>query len=1334
MKYELGRLGPENFEHMIQSLVQGIAGLSTSVFGAGPDGQREAVIEGVECSINGTPPTHGRTVVQAKYKSPDTKTDDWSWLSENLTKELDGFRKKAKSHPALIPETYLFFTNIALTPVLDKGVHDKAQNLAAKYKDVISDIRLFGLDDIRAMLENNRDVARSYSGFLLPGDVLETMQHILEEIGNERFEDLIEYARQMFREDSPVRLEQAGSVLSRTINLRNVYTDLEAKSLGSSGEDISQIARYIISLGNRIQKRSRAESGVSREGFPKRSENAPEHNMVLIGSAGQGKSTLCQYICQIYRAALLRRFKHCEPEISEYLSGDDITEDGCLCCERFPIQISLRNFAAWLNKQSEDGNRSVLAYILSRINAKAQAQLSIPDLRSLFSAYPWVFLFDGLDEVPASSNRGEVLWQIQVFLDMDLIDSCCDSLVICTSRPQGYDAAFSTDRYRHFELQDMSKPLCERYIERLLIHLEDNSDERDRYRRILYKALDDPIVSKLMTTPLYTAIIVILVKMGGTPPSKRYELFHDYCETVIRRERQKGTLPTLNDSYDWITALHAQLGFLLQIESESSKNAAAELSATRCKTIIVQFLRYECHDGDIQEKAEELYKAITKRLSFLSEVNGADQEDSVVFPLRSIQEYFASEWLITFSDENILSEALEIISISSYWRNVFLFAAGFFIKHRERRNINEAYFRICLRNNGDENYRWDGSEVCQVTLQGSWLALDLLCDNLFSRASDQQRFLRVAAKLIETDYDGIDLRKKLMQLPLKTAEDFLKDHIIPHIREATRINDSLFLFLWDLSNRGSELAYRSLETICDTDLNFSFDTAYNATELGAKHIGDKALGKLIYWLTEDGAGDFSFMLFKRETYEACILEYLTRTVQEELPLPLLRLLVYQQLFLSIFEEDESSIPSELASRNALLQSLIEDQELQNFLRLFGGNRDSPFCQSIFQYANHPCLVRLEAAFDTAQLSELAALMAFLSSPSQAGLVRLIKSYTSIPAKYHSVFTFLLNNCNWLLTELAGYLNKGTTAEELINHYDSTNFEDCLHRDAYYRELEESEDYDTITRTGNWRHFSHPYAVLSARALHCVLEVAEESNIDESLIANLSYSLREAAVFTPELAEFCMRHFHRLLQSREGIGLALRTFAYVERSSLVSGQLFFPEDITVSSVYLYLVRDLTNEILDRVEMLVGLGGKYLQSYSFLVFLTPQLRFSSRIKIFADAATRNFADVKATGNRAALLGCVLCMLSGSMSDEQKELIRSCQTELFDDILISRFWYRIMRIASIEGQLFIHEILRQLQNSEATADLICRYTSSIREDQESRPVNQEQLTTLAKSAHSD
>ena len=104
MKHELNRLGPDGFEQMIQALMSKLFGIRVKIYGDGPDRQREAVIDNAHYQINNSVEVLGRTIVQAKYKSSDWKTADWTWLRSNRKKELDNFAKKAKKEPTFLPE------------------------------------------------------------------------------------------------------------------------------------------------------------------------------------------------------------------------------------------------------------------------------------------------------------------------------------------------------------------------------------------------------------------------------------------------------------------------------------------------------------------------------------------------------------------------------------------------------------------------------------------------------------------------------------------------------------------------------------------------------------------------------------------------------------------------------------------------------------------------------------------------------------------------------------------------------------------------------------------------------------------------------------------------------------------------------------------------------------------------------------------------------------------------------------------------------------------------------------------------------------------------------
>lgn len=89
-------------------------------------------------------------------------------------------------------------------------------------------------------------------------------------------------------------------------------------------------------------------------------------------------------------------------------------------------------------------------------------------MRQMLERLAWIFIFDGLDEVPGSSNRGEVLRQIELFISAELREAYCDCIIIGTTRMQGYNDDFDERRYKHMEVSELSRTDCEKYITKLL--------------------------------------------------------------------------------------------------------------------------------------------------------------------------------------------------------------------------------------------------------------------------------------------------------------------------------------------------------------------------------------------------------------------------------------------------------------------------------------------------------------------------------------------------------------------------------------------------------------------------------------------------------------------------------------------------------------------------------------------------------------------------------------------------------------------------------------------------------------------------------------------------
>lgn len=1334
MKYELDRLGADNFEALIQSLIRGIAGIPAIIFGDGPDGQREAVIENASFTVNAETTAHGRTIVQAKYKSPDAKEKDWVWLQKNLKSELDGFQNKAEKHPDLIPETYLFFTNLILTPVLDKGLRDKAEKFVLKYKSLIPNIIILGQDDIRTLLENNRDVARSYTSFILPGDVLYEMQDILLAIKNEKLQDLVEYARITFSEDSAIRLEEIGSYSEKSIEIRNVYTDLEAKELNNTKERITKIASYLIETGDHRQKRLPMVNNLSTE----EKVTAPKYNIVIIGNAGQGKSTLCKYICQIYRAALLKRFGCGKNEVVKcYTLEESMPQPKC---ERFPILISLKKYASWVNERKDTDNHSVISYLVNLINGKTCASLKIQDLRRLLSGYSWIFLFDGLDEVPESANRSVVLSQIHTFLEKDLLEANCDCLVVCTSRPQGYDDSFDRRNYNHFSLQDMSKKLCEEYIKKLLYHIEDNSEMREQYYKLLLDALKDPMISKLMTTPLYTAIIVVLVKMGGTPPSKRYDLFNEYCEIIIKRERQKQTLPKINQEYEWIKTLHAYFGFLLQMESDTNSNVAAELSTSRCLKIIEQYLEEEA-TYDNQILSQTIYNAITKRLTFLSEVYNENHECCVVFPLRSIQEYFAAEWFVCFDDENCLSDALEIISTSVYWRNVYLFIAGFFSKNASRKNINETFFRICQRNNGDINQidpEMKNADAFSISKQGARLALELLRDNLFTRRRDQIRYLNTIFPLLDWKGNGIRLAQDLSHLPEKTADQFFADSIIPRIQNKMSGEDVSFFFLWIRSTSGNVEANTYLSKIIQYISIPQSQTISRLLSYDFTKFSEIVINTLYDWITEKYFTDFTNDYFGESCYWKFIHHYCYIHPNKQLDERLVRQILYRVFKNGKPIEYEKEF-SYIASKSDVLQVIFKNDKamISKPSRLIARSKSGKFglrYMPISGYSENDALAEASRLFFSLKINELAWLCAFLNCPSYGNLSALIKEYYILPLNYRKGFRETFYPLHWILRDLGDQLEIETTEEDTINKINAEAFSNCLSIDEKIVSLIQEGNIKQITRADYWKLIDGSYHVqLTPDEAMDILQHFERNDYSGGLLSFVASGSRLWSSIPPVMAEFCLSILDLLVETDDGINLAIKAFTTVALQDLVLKPVKYPCGRPHTWIFHVDEDSNINEVISRIDYIAKMGDDYLQAYALIPSLVLRTNQPMALKMNAEDIRRYFKMIISLDNDLAKLGFVLRILFFPIEEDIKPELKQVLLDLLTTEEYSIYFAWLVRFFSMDGLLVIYELLSEKRLDTVRENLESSYTKEILTRIENEPVDQNALSNLSEQAHS-
>ncbi|WP_433661626.1 NACHT domain-containing protein [Nocardia sp. CA-128927] len=685
MDYDLRNLGEKQFEHLAQALLVSNLGADIDIYGAGPDGGREATWEG-PCTVPENAPNllpgrwDGYNVAQAKYCNNvgNTRTNA-AWITNHIKREFDEWTDPDTKRSRK-PESYLIITNVKLSAVPRTGV-DKVSKVLLSYAAdkglPLKSLSIWHYDKIRVLLDNSADIRAAYTAWITPGDVLSRILDSSSTISENFRTALQTHAAKLLIDDVRLNLTQAGSVSDGSIDVADVYIELPANPIisehatqpfdGNVPSASMGITEELIATAN--QKLDsiaiKAEKGLSRS-----------CRIVLIGGPGQGKSTVTQYLTQLYRAFFIKDTpvvdtpevrSACE-SVKNHATTIDIAHP---IARRWPVRITLTELADSLSKEA---SASVLEYLSSEISKRSSMIASLANLRAWLKLYPWLVIFDGLDEVPESSNRSEVLKAISDFY-IDARGLEADIVIITTTRPQGYNNDFNKIECRHYELEPLPLEIARSYAHSLINRrLGEDSDRSRRVRSRLEKAFADESTSILTSTPLQTTILTILVERIGTAPKDRWRLFSNYYRVIYQREQEKGGLlaEILEEYESDIHAIHFEIGFILQRRGESSGDATSSISKSDFAKIISERMRVNGNSRTEADRlADQITKVATDRLVFLAVL----RSNAVGFEIRSLQEYMAAERIVT-GPEGAIESDIRSIAESDYWQNVLLFVAG----------------------------------------------------------------------------------------------------------------------------------------------------------------------------------------------------------------------------------------------------------------------------------------------------------------------------------------------------------------------------------------------------------------------------------------------------------------------------------------------------------------------------------------------------------------------------------------------------------------------------------------------------------------------------------
>lgn len=613
-----------------------------------------------------------------------------------------------------------YLTNLDLENSEDQRKIERMEKAFFEQKFHAFKREYWGLKDVYALMKSLPEEMGHYTSYLAEDELQKTG---IADISQNTTEIFCRYLVKSFQGDRFSRMEQAGSVTDEKVTLQKVFVDLEAyKETMNAEMDGGLFVREMIRQGNCENRKAACKK-----------EQGEYRKYLLLGTAGQGKSTACQYLVQIYRAFFLKRYlkSGLGEEQKSFLREYEKTVGEVVSCIRIPIHVVIKEYAAWMKKQREAENPcGISEYICSQICRKTSEDFSLRQFRELLKITSWFFVFDGMDEVPDSSNRSMVIQEIQDFQnnELDLID--CDYMTICTSRPQGNLEGLSASNYSRLRLKELTKERCVEYLERLVEQMGSSESEKERFMEVLQDSVNDPVVSYLMKSPLQATIVAILVKAGGKPPRDRFNLFATYYDTIKNREKQKDALESLHDSMDWIDDIHYQIAYRLQKESESDSNPSAAIDGEAFRQLIWDYIQETNGEEDAEELCEPFFHAFTERLCFITDAN---MEGEYMFTIRSMQEFLAANKIVR--EPEVIDE-LRSIAPTAYWRNVFLFAAGYLQKNMKARNRDIQ--DICKDLNGQDCTPGQYS-LEKIAKAGSWLALDILLEGIYKGAQKTEK-------------------------------------------------------------------------------------------------------------------------------------------------------------------------------------------------------------------------------------------------------------------------------------------------------------------------------------------------------------------------------------------------------------------------------------------------------------------------------------------------------------------------------------------------------------------------------------------------------------------
>jgi hypothetical protein len=784
--YDLGKLDENSFEHLANSLALKVLGAGHTGFGPGSDGGRDGLFEGEAPYPSITERWRGRWYLQAKYHRPHLTHDAQKWLLEKINEEMKEFTKPNSKRKW--PDNWVIVTNIDLSGVPDAGSFDSARALVAAVRPQLAErFHIWGGTKLLQLLAMHPDVAAYYSHFLTPGHILHDMYNQLRDAQASVEAIVRQLIVTQFSEQQYTKLEQAGSPSDQRPGIQKLFTDLPftCRETGYTSFAIRDLARAVAQNHTITKQHPGGENWIRWHKHPPRARI-----WFIKGGPGNGKSTISQFLCQIQRAALILEpdsptttFQ--QREVANEVRGVAQRHGFWPVAARIPVSVELREFAKWFGERTDVQSRGMLTFLTDRLSQRIEQIVQPGTLKRAFAHGQWLFVFDGLDEVP-NDVKGLVAAEVVSFVDDLLVAQNCDALVVCTSRPQGYSGQFDDLSAAVVELVPLWPDLALKCAIPVL-QIDRTQDESRQYEETLLEALETPAIAEIMRTPLQAHIMAVVVRDGGRPPDRKWKLFTNFYQTIKRREANRNLpdkrisdLLRLGDKL--LKSLHNRLGFELHARAETKAGAQTSLARDELRRVVGQTVR-QLQDANVDETIKTLMTATTDRLVLVTTPETSDQ---VRFDIRPLQEFFAAEYLYEDVPADTLGKRLEVISGDAHWREVMHFLLSALIENSRQTELVVAIEKL---SNANERSDSPSRSFYRRLCLGGMIASRLLSEGVLEQDRRTRHQFR---RCIEPMFGSTDteLLERLTEVAAVESLNWLLDISADAINEQTE-NESI---------------------------------------------------------------------------------------------------------------------------------------------------------------------------------------------------------------------------------------------------------------------------------------------------------------------------------------------------------------------------------------------------------------------------------------------------------------------------------------------------------------------------------------------------------------